>query len=337
MTFGNNWVFMAVWVPLPWNRTRGMALPIVFRLYQSKKRCRSGYRKRTELALEMMQVLATWIPEDRRVYLLGDGEYACKTVVRNLPTTWDFSGPVTMNAALYQRPKPLQGRGRPPVKGKRLPSPKRLAQSNSRWQKLTLTLYGHDVNILIKSQLCLWHTVAAGRRVCIVVTRDPRKRIDDRAYFTTRTDLEADHILIAYARRWEIEVAFRNLKQAMGIEDPQNGWWRRPHGSRKPKKKAGPNPRAHRGHKAIIHTIALALASYALVVIWYLNHGDSKSDVRWARAEAPWYTHKATVSFNDMLAAVRREIWAARLSTNPLLRPVAAKIRSLLPHFLLAA
>ena len=37
--FGHNWVVAALWLPLPWNRDRGLAIPILFRLYRSKKRC----------------------------------------------------------------------------------------------------------------------------------------------------------------------------------------------------------------------------------------------------------------------------------------------------------
>jgi len=54
-SFGHNWVVLSLWVPLPWNRERGMAIPVLFRLYRPKKRCpKSRYRKRTELASEML-------------------------------------------------------------------------------------------------------------------------------------------------------------------------------------------------------------------------------------------------------------------------------------------
>ena len=49
--FGHNWVVLAIWIPLPWNLDRGVAIPVLFRLYRSKKRCpQKDYRKRTELA-----------------------------------------------------------------------------------------------------------------------------------------------------------------------------------------------------------------------------------------------------------------------------------------------
>src|SRR5438093_1019050 len=37
-SFGHVWVVLALWVPLPWDRQRGVALPLLFRLYTSTKR-----------------------------------------------------------------------------------------------------------------------------------------------------------------------------------------------------------------------------------------------------------------------------------------------------------
>ncbi len=337
--FGHNWVVLAVWLPLPWKSNGGLAIPILFRLYRSKKRCpKTLYRKRTDLAGEMLKRLTTWIPDGFELRIVGDSEYACKTLVRNLSESQHFTGPMMMDAALYEEPGAYSGRGRRRVKGNRLPSPVALTRMKSiPWEKLTLTIYGKEVTILVKSQLCLWYTVAGTKKVRMVLTRDPSGRIEDRAYFSTDYERSLQDILVEYARRWEIEVAFRNVKQAMGVEDPQNGWWRRKSGSRKPDKKAGPNPRGRKGEKAITHTIAMTFVAYAIVAVWYLKHGQQEEDVARVRSEAPWYRHKETPSFSDMLAAVRRELWVARLSRNPLFKGVTKKIRNLLPHWLLAA
>lgn len=340
-SFGHNWVTLAIWIPLPWAPGRGLALPILFRLYRSKKRCPQGqYRKRTELAMELLTVFAGWLEPGRtfKVDVVGDAEYACKTIVRNLPEGFVFTGPMVMGAALYALPASYRGMGRPSVKGKRLPSPKALAASAAiRWTKLKLTIYGREVTILVKSQVCLWYTVAGTRLVRMVVTRDPTGRIEDRAYFCTDSERSITEILAGFARRWELEVAYRNAKQYMGAEDPQNGWWRRKAGSRVPKKKAGPNPRGRRGEKAVQHTLPLAFAAYAVVVVWYLRHGKPGVDVSRVRMEAPWYAHKATPSFMDMLAALRRAIWAGRLSAHPLLDRVRRNVQDLLPQWLLVA
>jgi hypothetical protein len=335
--FGHNWVMLAVWVPLPWIRTRGIALPLLFRLYRGKKRCpKEQYRKRTELAAELLKVFATWLPADRPLHVVGDGEYACDTVVRDLPERIYFTGPMVMDAAVFARPWSHAGRGRPRVKGKRLPSPRQLMAATSvPWCTVTLTIYGREVTMLTKTQQCMWYTTAGSRWVRMVVTRDPSGRLKERAFFTTKPESSVQDVLVQFAYRWEIEVTFRNAKQVVGIQDPQNGWWRRKEG--RSRKKAGPNPRGRRGEKAIVHTMAVAFAAYALIVIWYFAHGDRKADIAWARAEAPWYQQKGNPSFNDMLASIRAELWAARFSAHPLFRRVREKIRDLLPHWLLAA
>ena len=34
--FGHNWVVLSIWVPLPWNPERGIAVPVLVRLYRTK-------------------------------------------------------------------------------------------------------------------------------------------------------------------------------------------------------------------------------------------------------------------------------------------------------------
>lgn len=337
--FGHNWVVAAVWLPCPWNSVRGIAVPFLFRLYRAKKRCpQKDYRKRTDLALDLIKLIASWLPEDRKIHLVADAEYACKTIVRNLPDRVAFTGPMSMDAALYDKPRVRKGRGRPAKKGKRLLSPKKLAASKPKpWRKKKLKIYGRNVVILVKSMDCLWYTVAGTRRVRMVVTRDPSGRLNDRAYFTTDLTLKVEDMLAQFARRWEIEVSFRNTKQSLGIQNPQNGWWRRAKDTPRPKKRPGPNPRGRIGEKAINHTLAMAFATHAIVVLWYWQHGNPKKDVAAARAAAPWYRKKIDPSFSDMLAAVRRETWTERFSRNPLIVGGREKIRRLLPHWLLAA
>lgn len=338
--FGHNWVVLAVWVPLPWGRKRGLALPVLFRLYRSKKRCpKQKYRKRTALAAELVKIFASWLPAQRPMHIVGDGEYACETLVRDLAENAFFTGPIVMDAAVYAKPEQHKikvGRGRPRKKGKRRLSPNRLAACKRvSWKKVSLTLYGKEVTILTKTQMGMWHTVAGTKWVRIVVTRDPTGRIKDRAFFTTKPDSSVEEVLTQFAYRWEIEVMFRNAKQVVGLQDPQNGWWRVKKG--RPKKKPGPNPRGRKGELAIVHTMAVALAAYGLIVIWYFSHGDPKADVARVQAEAPWYQHKASPSFSDMVAAIRRELWASRFSAHPLLGRVSNKFRNLLPHWLLAS
>ncbi len=337
--FGHNWVIAAIWVPLPWDPIKGLAIPFLFRLYRSKKHCpKVKYKKRTTMAAEMIDLVTSWLPESRQLLVVADSEYACETILRELPKDVTFTGPMVMDAALYEQAddRKSKGRGRPRKKGKRLPSPTQLAKSRSPWQTLTLRIYGKKVEVKVKSMTCLWYTVTGIRVVKMVVTRDPTGRINDRAYFTTNPESSVEELITQFARRWEIEVVFRNMKQSLGLEDPQNGWWRRPHGSPRPKKRPGPNAKDDVGEKAVKHTLALVFSSYAMNILWYLRHGNPKEDVAWARSEAPWYQRKKHPSFNDMLAAIRRKLWRARLSQHPDSHLGPKEIEAALPHWKLA-
>lgn len=337
--FGHNWVVLSLWAPLPWNSERGVAIPILFPLCRSKKRCPpEEYHKRTELAQEMIRILSSWIPAGRKLILVGDSEYACQTVVQSLPWGVDFVGPMVMDAAFYDIPGPQKGRGRRAKKGTRLPSPKEPATDSCvPWTPTTLSIYGRKVEALVKTQVGLWYRVAGTRRVRMIVTRDPKGRIEDRAYFAIVPGMSVGEGAQGFSRRWAQEVLHRDTKQRLGLEDPQNGWWRRPHGKRAPKKKAGPQPHAKRGERAVRHTAPLAFLTYALVAVWYVQHGSVTHDVRRARERAPWYRHKREPSFADTLEAARRDLWAARFSAHPALRAVSAKIQKLVPERLVAA
>jgi hypothetical protein len=339
-SFGHNWVIACVCIQTPWNENRWMAIPVAFRLYRSKKRCpKAKYRKRTELARDMLVELDAQIPQDRRVIIVGDTEYACRQIVRNLPERVVFIGPMAMDAALYNPPpKKKSGRGRPCKKGKRLKSPKQLIKDRSvPWKPQEMLLYGRRVTVLVKTQCCLWYTVASGRLVRMIVTRDPSGRIEDRAYFSTDAQMSPLEIAQYFSLRWTQEELHRNIKQHLGLEDPQNGWWRRPKGKRKNKKIPGPKPHKERGRKAVTRTAPFILTTYALVIIWYFGNDSWQEDVERARRRAPWYREKKEPSFADMLAALRRHLWAERNFSEPTDGAASSKIDVALWNWICAA
>ena len=337
--FGHNWVILSLWVPAPWNPQRGLAVPVLFRLYRSKKLCPSGeYRKRTELALDLIQLLASWIGPNRRIILVSDSEYACRTLVQGLPAHVDFIGPMPKDAAFFEPPPTEPRMGRPRKKGARLPSPQELAESATvPWRSVVLPIYGRQVHAQVKTQAGLWYRVAGQRTVRMLLTRDPKGRIKDRAYVCTDLSLGIEQIAEGFSRRWTQEVMHREAKQHLGLEDPQNGFWRRLHGKRCRTKRPGPQPHPRRGHLAVLRTAPMAFTAYGVVVVWYLTCGSVHRDVQRVKQAAPWYRQKKEPSFADMLNAARRELWRARLSANPSLRAVCSKVEQLLPEWLMAA
>jgi SRSO17 transposase len=82
--WGHVWVVVSIAVPA-FGKT--WALPVLFRLYRSKKRCRMDrrpYRKCPELAAELIKMLADALPE-RHIVVVGDSAYTNGSVIRGRP------------------------------------------------------------------------------------------------------------------------------------------------------------------------------------------------------------------------------------------------------------
>jgi hypothetical protein len=96
------WVVLAVEVTL---FEKSWALPVLFRLHRSEKRCkaeRRAYEKLTEQARELVELLAARYPT-RRFELLGDAAYTNGTLMKNrLPNV----------TAPRRRGQPSEGGGR---------------------------------------------------------------------------------------------------------------------------------------------------------------------------------------------------------------------------------
>jgi hypothetical protein len=298
-SFGHNWVVLSVQLRLPFASGKTWSLPILMRLYRRKLKKRkpgrprgerkaigqatpAEYRTRPQLAREMIALLASWLP-DRTIHVVGDSEYAGKSISRHLPRNVHLTSRMVMNAALYELPpKRRQGqRGAPRKKGKRLGSPAELAKSRrSRWTKTTVNIYGKRVRVWYKTCVALWYNSAGARPLRIVVVRDPSGQRRDDCFFTTDLSLSPKAILELFAMRWPLEVAFYNAKQCLGLEDPQN-----------------------RTPKAVQRTAPLALYLYTLTILWFAEHGHF--DLAAYRKSRPWYRQKQTPSFADILTCLR--------------------------------
>jgi len=318
-SFGHNWVVLSVQLRLPFAPDKAWSLPILMRLYRRKqKKRRPGrprgerkaigqaksceYRTRPQLASEMIALLASWVPQ-RTIHVVGDSEYAGKSISRHLPDHAHLTSRIVMNAALYdQPPKRRKGeRGAPRKKGKRLPSPVELAKSRKvRWTKTRVTCYGRRVRVWYKTCTALWYNSAGRRPLRIVVVRDPSGRRKDDCFFTTDLSLSPKAILELFAMRWPLEVAFYNTKQFLGLEDPQN-----------------------RTPQAVQRTAPLALYLHTLVILWFARYGHF--DVEAYRQAHPWYLQKQSPSFADMLTSLRTASVRESICAHPRQKPPPAK------------
>jgi len=79
---------------------------VLFRLYRTVKSCeRAGqpHRKKTQLARDLLDVLATWAG-DQRVELAADSAYCNDTITRGLPANFVLFGAMRPDAVLTALP-----------------------------------------------------------------------------------------------------------------------------------------------------------------------------------------------------------------------------------------
>ena len=238
-------------------------------------------------AANMLHEIAGWLP-GRHLHLTADGAYA--TLASKLPDRTQLTSRMRRDAALYRPAPPRTGkRGRPRTKGDRLPTPPLLAAqaSDQDWQQVQIDRRGTPVTRLVLVQDVLWYKVQKHRTVRLVIVRDPDGIENDDYFFTTDPTATGADTATRYNGRWPIEVTYRDVKQDLGGQDPQT--WKR----------QGPERAA-----------ALSLWLHAVIWCWYL-HAHPAGGTWTAR---PWYPRKATPSFLDALAALRKTLWTQRIT-----------------------
>ena len=288
--WGHVWVVVAIEVTL---FDKSWALPVLFRLHRSKKRCKAEnrpYRKTTEHARELIDLLASR-HQARQFQVVGDAAYTNGSMFKKRPPNAQFVGRGRLDAALYAPPPPKRRgqMGRPRVRGKRLASPGARAKAKTAlWKKVTVHVYGRTVTVRVLVMDALWYVAAGSELVRQVVVRGFPGHERDDVFVSTDRSLPPAEIIESFSKRWPLETTFHETKGKLGFEDPQN-----------------------RTERAVERTAPLALVSYSLVVLWYVLHGQRS---RAAKLPAlPWYPHKAGITFSDMLATLRRASWRQRL------------------------
>lgn len=320
-SFGHSWVVFSLHVSFPFAPQKVWALPLLVRLYRKQKNPKLAlgrrgklekkqtgqatekqYRTRPQLALEMIQTVAGWLGS-RRLRVLGDSEYAGGSISRYLPVNAELISRMIMKAALFEPPPPpTAARGRRRKKGQRLPNPLQMAQDARRsWFRATVCIYGRKVKVSCQSIDALWYSSAGQKLLRIVVVRDPKGHRRDDCFFSTDLTLTPSQILETFALRWPLEVCFRDVKQFLGFEDPQN-----------------------RVSQATQRTAPVIFYIYDLVLLWYAQSGHLFAPQ--AALNRLWYQHKTSTSFEDILRTLRQATWQERIFGDPTLDTHTRKI-----------
>lgn len=279
---GLNLVVITLTINAPWGGTP-VAIPVNVRVHKK-------HDPMTTIAhaAAMIGEIAGWLP-GRCVHLVADGAYATLAGA-GLPRT-HLTSRMRRDAALFEPAPPRTGRrGRPRTRGDRLPTPTGLADAAAQqdWATVEVDVRATTTTRLVHTRDVLWYRVNKTDLVRLVIVRDPDGVQPDDYFFTTDLTATAAEVITRYATRWAIEVCFRDVKQDLGGQNPQS--WKR----------KGPERAA-----------ALSLWLHATTWCWYLQtHPQGQT---WT--PRPWHPTKATPSFLDALAALRRALWSQRITT----------------------
>ncbi|MGO8947813.1 MAG: transposase [Ktedonobacterales bacterium] len=313
---GLRWVCLMLLVPIPW-AARVWALPFLSALAPSERNAQLHGRQHKPVTLwarQLIRLVHRWLPT-RSLVVVGDRGYAALDLLDAVRPVATVITRLRLDARLVAPAPPRlpHQTGRPRIVGHRLPTLDQVrAHPATVWTAVTLTRwYGdRDRTIEYVSQTAVWyHTGFVPVPIRWVLTRDPLGRFATQALLCT--DLEADpvQILIWFARRWQMEVTFHEVRAHLGVET-QRQW----------------------SERAIARTTPALLGLFSLVTLLAHDHHHQGSTRPEPVRVAAWYT-KATPTFSDALALVRRHLWTqSTFPTSPRDRDVEKVPRALLTH-----
>jgi hypothetical protein len=277
-------------VEIPW-AARVWALPFLSALAPSERyAAKRGkrHKKITQWAWQMLLVLRRWYPK-REIVAVADGAYAS---LKLLDRCRKHSKPITfvtrlrLDAALYE-PAPARRpgqRGRPRLKGERLPNLSEVAQEPATtWEPTEIAnWYGSgERTVEIASATGVWYSTGLfAVPIRWVLIRDRQKEFKTQALLCTDLDADPKKILRWFVMRWQLEVTYQEMRSHLGLET-QRQW----------------------SEMAIRRTTPALLGLFSLVTLF--AHQRMRQAEGTLRRQASWY-HKVHPTFSDALALVRK-------------------------------
>lgn len=257
----------------------------------------TAQRTKLEEATEMILLVAKRFPK-LRIRVVADHLYNGRAVLKTLHEQVDNVSVIVRgrkDAALYELPPPPTGqRGRPRVKGKRLPNPETWAAQNpNAFQRITVPMYGRHVDVLVGSYLGMAYRSLPGRLVRYIVVKDPAGIYKTDYYISTDIDLSVGDALRLYSHRWPLERTFQDCKQKLGVQDPEVQL-----------------------PQSVRRCVPFGMLLYAFVMLWYLTAGHELAS-KLTRHDDPWYPKTGRPSFSEILASFRRLSWGDGISDLP--------------------
>jgi len=290
---GLRWVCAMVLVPVPW-ACRVWALPFLSALAPSERYATERgkrHKKITDWAWQMLLVVRRWHP-GREIVAVADRGYASLKLLdrcRNLREPLTFVTRLRLDAALYNPAPPRRPgqRGRPRLKGERLPNLSAVAEDPSTaWASVEMAdWYGKgERTVEVASATAVWYSTGLfAVPLRWVLIRDPRGAFATQALLCTDRAADPGQVLRWFVMRWQVEATFQEARRHLGFET-QRQW----------------------SELAIRRTSPALLGLFSLVTLFAHRRMTTKTGtVR----QSAWYD-KEHPTFADALALVRGELWA---------------------------
>ena len=292
-TSGLRWLSAQVLVHVPW-AGRIMGLPFLTvlapsaRFYAGTPR---GPKTLIDYARQIALQVHRWLP-GRRIVIVGDTAFAAIELLAAVRTYVSVVTRLRLDASLYAPAPPRKlGRGRPAVKGHRLPKlTEVLNDASTLWRRHTVPLWYGRTNRLVEfaTGTAVWYHVGLPPvPIRWLLVRDPGGELSPQAFLCTDLDADPVDILQHFVARWQLEVTFQETRAHLGVET-QRQW----------------------SDLAILRTTPALLGLFSLITLWA---NDLASEIPLLPKSAAWYP-KTHCTFSDAIAAVRRVIWHHQIS-----------------------
>ncbi len=225
---GLRWVCVMLLVEVPW-ASRVWALPFLSALAPSERyAAKRGkrHKKITEWAWQLLLLLRRWYP-GREIVAVADRAYASLKLLdrcRKLSDPITFVARLRLDAALYEPAPPRRPgqRGRPRIKGERLPNLSGVAEDPSTpWKPITVAnWYGsEDRTVEIASETAVWYSTGLfAVPLRWVLVRDPRREFKTQALPCTELGTDPQKVVCWFVMRWQLEVSFQEARRHLGFE-----------------------------------------------------------------------------------------------------------------------
>ena len=284
------------------------ACPSAWSLYLKEEQARKlqlPYQSRSALAREMVDFVAAQLPQ-RQVRVLGDGGYATKDYLHQLPPTVDVVGRRLITGKLYA--PAASARCAPAgLSPEERPAPG--VPQNARPQTHGVAAPSHRSRSLVQAWEGLWQAVLPGHLLRVGWCAVPRRPVASspvsvnrphpwRPFSPLTSPSVWRRLLAQYRERWAVEITIRDSNAFTGFGQDQ---------CRKYERVVGAN------------TLRLSLA--AARTLWFVAQA-SRTDTLDLTRYRPWYRHKQAPSQLDIVWACREALQNAGVFPIPRFTPV---------------